>query len=407
MMWGNRRLLCACGAIVSVAQPALAANTELTPLADLRLRYETVDQVGFAKDSHALTLRARPGFQIMSGHWSAIFEGEGTAAPINDNNDGTNGKTAFPLIVDPRNIELNRAQIRYEAAPGSGATLGRQRIEIADQRFVGSSSFRQNEQTFDAVRLQAVPAKDLTVDLTYSWSVRTVNGRHGTGPRQQAVGGDNIFALVGYATPIGTLGGFAFLVDQDEGEVQGFRLSSQTYGLRLTGSAPLSKSASVAYSASWARQSDYHRNPNDYAAEYRFAEAVLNAKALTATLGYELLGADDGVALTSVQTPLASLFKFQGWADKFTTTPPNGLRDLYGSIGYGWNKVGPTDRIVLSAVYHRFDSDRLSQHYGNELDLLASVKRGRYLLSARYARYRADLFATHTDKFWLSLDWTL
>ena len=43
--------------------------------------------------------------------------------------------------------------------------------------------------------------------------------------------------------------------------------------------------------------------------------------------GYEVLGADDGAALTSFQTPLATLHKFQGWADKFLTTPPNGIRE--------------------------------------------------------------------------------
>ena len=47
----------------------------------------------------------------------------------------------------------------------------------------------------------------------------------------------------------------------------------------------------------------------------------------------------DGVALTSFQTPLATGFKFQGWADKFLTTPPNGVRDLYAGAGYGWKKV--------------------------------------------------------------------
>jgi len=120
-----------------------------------------------------------------------------------------------------------------------------------------------------------------------------------------------------------------------------------------------------------------------------------------------VLGADKGAALTSFQTPLATLFKFQGWADKFLTTPPNGVRDLYGSLGYGVKQIGPAQGVLLQAVYHRFDSDRLGQHEGNELDLLASAKFGHATLSARYADYRADTFATDTHKFWLQLDWIL
>jgi len=63
--------------------------------------------------------------------------------------------------------------------------------------------------------------------------------------------------------------------------------------------------------------------------------------------------------------------------------------------------------VTFQAVYHRFDSDRLSLHEGNELDLLASAKFGHAVVSARYADYRADKFATDTHKFWLQLDWIL
>ncbi len=52
--------------------------------------------------------------------------------------------------------------------------------------------------------------------------------------------------------------------------------------------------------------------------------------------------------------------------------------------------------MSLQAVYHRFDSDRLVRHYGDELDLLASGKFGKTTVSVRYADYNADLFATDT-----------
>ncbi|WP_447751886.1 alginate export family protein [Sphingopyxis fribergensis] len=386
---------------------ACAQEVTVKPLLDARLRMEMVDQDGLPDDADALTLRVRPGAQLSKGRWSALVEGEANLAILYDYNDGTNGKTGFPLVADPPNLELNRAQLRYAGENGLALTAGRQRIELADQRFVGSAGFRQNEQTYDAVRLQWGKPKGLNADLAYSWSVRTVNGRNGAGARPQAIGGDNIFALVGYGTAIGTLSGFAYLVDQDEAAVQGFRLSSQTWGLRFAGSRPLARDVTLNYVASWARQSDWRRNPNDYAADYRLAEAGLVVGGFTATGGYELLGADRGIALTSVQLPLSSHFRFNGWAGKFVTTPPNGLRDLYASLGYGWKKAAGFDTIGVTAVWHRFDSDRMDQHYGDEIGVALTAKRGHTLGSVRYARYRADDFATDTDRLWLTLEYML
>ncbi|MDF7776368.1 alginate export family protein [Sphingomonas sp. AOB5] len=401
-----KRTLAILAALLS-SSAACAQDVTVKPTLDARLRYEHVDQDGIALPADALTLRLRPGVEAKSGGWSVLVEGEATLAIVEDYNSGTNGRSGYPLVVDPANLELNRAHIRYTGADGLGVTLGRQRIELADQRFVGSAPFRQNEQTFDAVRFQWGKPLGFSADLTYSWNNLTVNGRDGTGARQQAVGGDNVFALLGYAAKPGKLTAFAYLVDQDEAAVQGYRLSSQTYGLRFAGTTPVAPGVTLGYTASVARQSDWHRNPNNYAATYWLGEATLATKGLTLTGGYEVLGASNGAAFTSVQTPLASFFKWQGWTGKFNPTPPNGLRDAYAGAGYGWKKVGPFDAITLSAAYHDFTSDRLSLHYGSEIDMSASLKRGHYTLTARYGRYRADAFATDTDKFWLQFDWTL
>ncbi|MCI4588945.1 alginate export family protein [Sphingobium sp. BYY-5] len=397
-------LLCASGLLV--VGTAQAQPLKLTPGADMRLRYEHVDQDGLPKEADAVTLRVRPGLTADWRNWSLLVEAEGVIAFDKGYNDGTNGKAAYPLIVDPENLELNRIQLRY-ASKGTIITAGRQRLNLADDRFAGTAPWRQSEQTYDAVRLQWGKPLGLSADVTYSWDVRTVNGRYGGGARPQSIGGNNVFALISYGIKPGTLSAFAYLVDQDMAAVQGFRLSSQTYGLRFAGKAPIAKDLSLAYVASWARQSDWHRNPNHYAADYWLGEISLAGKALSLTGGYEVLGADRGVALTSVQTPLASHFKFNGWAGKFTVTPPDGLRDLYGTAGLGWRKVGSLDAVNLGASWHHFTSDRMHRAYGDELDLLAGMKYGHYALSARYAHYRADGFATDTDKGWLQFDWTL
>ena len=387
------------------ALPAAAQTVTLTPLAEARLRWERVDQGDLPNRSNAVTARVRTGLAATTGHWSALAEAQGNLAIVPDYFDGVHPDATRPLIGDPQSIGLYRAQVQYKSAPLT-LTAGRQRIVLDDERFVGAAQIRNNGQTFDAVRAELVPVRGVKADISYVWGVRTVWGIDGTGARPRSIGGDTVLANLGWATPIGTLTGFAYLIDEDEAAVQGYRLSSQTYGARLAGTQPLGK-AKLAYQASWARQSDYHRNPNDYAADYWLADVALDLNGPRLGGGYEVLGADKGQALTSFQTPLSSIFKFQGWADKFTTTPPDGIRDLYASTGWGWKQVGAVQAVSLSAIWHRFESDRLVRHYGNEIDLLAQGKIGRTTASLRYADYQADRFGADTQKLWLQLDWTI
>lgn len=387
------------------AGAAQAQDITLKPIGEARLRYESVAQDGLAADADALTFRVRAGLEAKSGPWSALIEGQGNLAIADDYFDGLHGPAARPLIADPQNIALSRAQLRF-SQPTLTLTAGRQRLAFDDERFVGSVPFRQNGQSFDAVRAEIAPVKGVKADLAYAWSVRTIWGIDGAGARQQAVSGDNLFGNLSVATPAGKLAAFAYLVDQDEAAMQGYRLSSQSYGLRFEGSQPVGK-AKVAYQLSYARQSDWHRNPSDYAADYWLADVAVDLGGPRVGAGYEILGADKGAALTSFQTPLATGFKFQGWADKFLTTPPDGVRDLYASAGWSWKAVGPLQGVTLQAVYHDYRSDRASRAYGDEIDLLASAKLGKCTASARYANYDADGFDTDTEKFWLQLDWTL
>ena len=382
-----------------------ANGQSLKPLLDARLRYEQVEQDGLTLDAEAVTLRVRAGGQASQGPLTAIIEAQGNLAIVDDSFDGLSGSAARPLIADPENVAIYRAQLAFKL-PVVTLTAGRQRITLDDERFVGAVGFRQNGQSFDAVRAEATPVKGVKADLSYAWSVRTIWGIDGTGARQRAVGGDNIFANLSWMSPIGTLTGFGYWVDQDEAAVQGFRLSSRTFGVRLAGMRTLGK-AKLAYQLSHARQSDMGRNPNDYAAAYWLADVSVDLNGPKLGIGYEVLGADTGVALTSFQTPLGTNFKFQGWADKYLVTPADGVRDLYLSASWGWKAIGPAKGVTLQAAWHRFESDRLIRHYGDELNLMASAKLGGTTASARFADYRATGLATDTRKFWLQLDWTL
>src|SRR5437868_3122510 len=105
---------------------------------------------------------------------------------------------------------------------------------------------------------------------------------------------------------------------------------------RALAPVPLGK-ARLTLALSYARQSDYGRNPVRFAADYVAGEAGLAYRSLTLTGGWEKLGSDGGRA--AVQTPMATLHKFDGWADLFLTTPANGLRDLYAGAAYKFARI--------------------------------------------------------------------
>ncbi len=394
----------------ALSSPALAEEIQVKPIAEARLRYENVDQQGIAVQADAVTLRVRAGATAKSGAFTVLVEGEGTLAIVEKYNSGLNGNLG-PIIADPENVELNRVQIQFTGLPKTLITVGRQRINLDDQRFVGNVGWRQNEQTFDAARVEWSGIKGVKADVTYAWSVRTIWGVDGFGARQPAISGDNIFANIGYKGKTFGVTGFAYLVDQDEALVQGFRNSSQTYGVRANAAVPIGK-AKINLVASYARQSDYNNNPNNYAADYILAEAVTDVAGFKLTAGYEVLGADNGVALTSFQTPLATLHKFNGTADKFLATPPNGLRDLYLGAGYAL-KVKALPGLNAAITWHQYKSDRLGQKYGTEWNAQIGWKIGKKVsFLAKFADYKqkgAVDFAGDADtrKFWAQLDFNL
>lgn len=396
--------------LVALSTPALADEVVIKPIIEARLRYENVDQTGIVKDANAITLRMHAGVDAKKGPFAVLVEAEATLAISENYNSGLNGKSAFPIVADPENIELNRAQIQFTGIPKTVITAGRQRITLDDQRFVGNLIWRQNEQTYDAVRAEWTGIKGVKADLTYAWAQRTIWGVDGFGARQQSVSGDNMLANLSYKGKTFGLIGFAYLVDQDEAVVQAFRNSSQTYGVRGNLSIPLGN-AKLNLTGSYARQSDYNRNPNNYKASYYFGEATARLKDLKLLGGYEVLGADNGVAFTSFQTPLALLHKFNGFADKFLVTPPNGLRDLYLGAGYAFTKVKALPALNLNITWHQFKSDRLNQKYGSEWNVVGGFKIGKKTgLLAKYANYNRDGLANFTgdadtEKYWVQLDY--
>jgi len=375
--------------------PVIGAIRESKPIIDLRLRSESVDQAGMAEDADALTLRARLGFETGKA-WDTSFLAEGDfLTPFDSHYNSTvNGKTAYPVVADAETYELNRIQLTNTSIADTTITFGRQRINLDDQRFVGNVGWRQNEQTYDGLRVVNKTVKNLTVDVTYLDQVNRVFGKDSPVGRYH---GDNYLANAAYQFPLGKLTGFAYLTDFDEAP----RDSAQTLGFRFTGERPVQK-VKVAWLVSWAQQTERANNPLDFSQDFYTAEVTGTFRQYSLGVGYEVM---EGNGVRGFSTPLATLHKFDGWADKFLTTPPNGLERRYVTLGYTKKGFGFLDTISANAVYHQFDSSRLSIDYGSEVDLQLQAKYQRFNLLLKYADYNADRFATDTHKYWVQVDY--
>ncbi len=377
----------------------IAAGLTLDPIFDARLAYEHVDQP--LSDADALTLRTRAGLELASDIGiSFLVESEATLGIINDFNDTNagNGIEPFSVVADPENVELNRIQLKFARKDKGSVTLGRQRINIDDQRFVGSVGWRQNEQTFDAVRGSVTALKSLTLDATYAISQRTIFGSD-AGARE-AFDGDFVFLGAGLDAGPASLKGFAYLLDFDAGQPVSLS-SSATYGLRATAKLPITRDFALDLAGSYAVQKDYKANPGNYSVDYMAGAISASISGFALVLGYESLGSDG--AGNRFQTPLATLHKFNGWADMFLSTPPAGLQDRYVSLR---KKVDLLGGFTASATYHEFDSDRGNMDYGTEFDAALDFKISIIGVSLKYARYDADGFAIDTEKFWLRLGYS-
>ncbi|MEM7097173.1 MAG: porin [Pseudomonadota bacterium] len=357
---------------------------------NLRYRFESVDQDGSDEEANASTLRSR--FTWTSGKmdkWTYGIEADYVALiGAEDYNSTENGRTAFPVVADPEGFDLNQAFIKY-GGDNITATLGRQRIVQADQRFVGGVAWRQNEQTYDAVRAQYTVNEQVTLDYSYVWNVNRIFGPN-DGAQPADWRSNSHFLNVAFKPAKGhKLEGFAYLLDFENDN--GLPNSTATYGVSYSGQLGPLKVAGT-----YAQQSDYADSPLNYDADFLSLSAGLKLDPVTLSVGYDVLGSDDGAA--GFRTPLATLHKFQGWADKFLGTPANGIEDTYFGVA---GAVGP---VKLSATYHEYEAEEGGATYGDELNLVANYSPTKGInLQLKLADYSADEFATDTQKLWFSI----
>ena len=160
----------------TVQNPVIAAIKDGKLLLDVRYRFEHKAQDGFPEDAYANTIRTRLGFETAEIYnFKFLVEFENVASIGDDHfNSTTNGRVQFPVVADPDATEVNRAQVTFTGLDKTPVTIGRQRFNLNNQRFVGAVDFRQNQQTFDAARLSSTLIDNVTVEYLYISRVHRV-----------------------------------------------------------------------------------------------------------------------------------------------------------------------------------------------------------------------------------------
>jgi hypothetical protein len=375
-----------------------------TPYLDMRYRYEFVDQKSTGaslNEGRASTLRTKLGYK--TGEFagvSALAEVENIVVigPERYNNGTKNAKTNYATVADAPTTLLNQAYFTWKAEPKSKINLGRQAINLDNQRFVGSVAWRQNDQTFDAVAANSEYFKDFTIFYSYANQVNRVFG-----PGSQTNLGrfrDTNINLINVAytgLKAGKLTAYEYLLNIPTQVAS----SSKTSGLRFVGSQKFNENSSGIYSLEYAKQGNYANSSRQFNVNYLLVEPGVKYKNFTAKAGYESLGSN---GISAFQTPLATLHIFNGWADKFLTTPANGLIDMYGSLEYKFSGENCLKNVATQFAYHDFSSVKQSIGYGTEYNFQITKEFSKnYNAGLKVARYEAANLFTNTTKVIMTL----
>jgi len=385
---------------MALAMLSAAAQAESTSLmealsngkagVDLRYRYEHVDQDNPLRNANASTLRTRINYATDSFHgFGAFVEMDDVtvlgSVRYNNATQTPSAETDYSVVADPRGTEVNQAFLSYAGLSNTLFKLGRQRIIYDNARFIGNVGWRQNEQTYDAFSLVNTSLADTQISYAYIDKVNRIFGEDS--PVGEFEMSSHLLNLGYSGFAAGKLSAYGYFLDNETLPAS----SNRTLGLRFAGDYALNASSKLLYALEYAKQDDFRSGASNIDADYTLVELGAQYKAVSARLGHEVLGVDG----SAFSTPLATAHAFNGWADVFLVTPPDGLRDSYLKLS------GNVAGVGLLAAYHDFSADRGGDDYGSELNLQASRAFGKVNLLAKYARYSADDFATDTSKFWL------
>ncbi len=383
--------LTSCGVAASAEQ----ALKDSTVKFNFRYRLEQANPDNSQETALASTLRSR--ISIQTGKWQ-FTENQSLKALVEyDNvtnlggetyNSTVNGNSSYATIADPNGTDLNQVALQYAYTKGGQVTIGRQRLNLLNQRFIGSVGWRQNEQTFDGLRVEQQLGDNWQIDVASLHNANRVFGPEGSAADLH--GRFNVAHLNWAIAPKHSASAFYYDTDYDTL----LSRSSNTTGVDYQGEQNAWK-----WQLSAARQQDAHAATNNYQLNYHRLETSYKLQKLTVKVWQERLASD---GTNAFQTPFATLHAFQGFADMFLTTPTQGIRENALQVGY------PVMGVKSTLSYHQFDADVGSAKLGSEIDATASYDISENLqMMAKLAFYQADTYQVDTNKVWLMFSYQL
>lgn len=395
-------------------------------MTNFRLRYEHVDQDNKSEMGNAFTLRSLIGWQTAPFHNFSIGAQVIDVSKFEDNyNDRAKnvdqpGMGNYPFIVDPDNTDINQLYVDWTGIKNTKLRAGRQSIKLDNVRFIGNIEFRQVMQVYDGVSIENKSIPDTEVFLGHFERVKQINTKLRSG--------DLDIANIKYRiSPSESLVGYGYFSNMDD---LGFgsnwfgilnpanataNQSNQTLGLRLDGTRKVSDDWKVLYAAEYAKQDDYASGDKRIDAHYMKLGGGAAYGNWFLRFDHELLSSND--SKYAFQTPFGTNHLFQGWADLFLTTPTQGIKDYFITIG-----GKPIEPVQLLAEYHIINSDEdfakfgggKGDNYGRELDLSATWNvNSKFMLKAEYANFKeedqialARARKADTEKVWLTAMYT-
>lgn len=363
---------------------------------NLRARYENVDQANLVENANAFTIQTKLGYKTGTYQgFSGVIEFEDSRNLADENYNNTiNGNVAYPVVADPSHTEVNQAYLSFSGIEGTKISAGRQSVNLGNLRFVGTVGWRQNDQNLDAVSVVNTSLPDTKLYYAYVWNVNRIFGNDS--PAGDHSSNHHLFNAEYSGLKFGKVTAYAYLLDNND--VAGF--STNTFGVRFEGKTEVAEKTNVLYEVEYANQTDSNNNPGDYSVNYFHVAGGASFSGAMLKVGFESLGSDEGTA--SFATPLATLHKFNGWADQFLGTPSSGLEDFYINGAYSFD--GVAKGLKFAATYHKFTSQFGDIDYGDEIDLLLAYAINKnYSVAVKYADYNADSWKVDTKKLWITL----
>ena len=331
------------------------------------------------------------------------------------------GSRPYAVVVDPQKAMISNAEINYKINK-TLVHVGRGQVNLDNQRFIGTVGWRQLERSYDSVFIADSTIPNLNLLAAWVYGLQGVNAK-------DTLNANTVLLHASYkvADPL-TITAYDYMIAADDTTPNAGGFGADTYGAALTGKIKTSGVA-LSYRAEYAVQKDatmkYQELPTDSLngnykadADYYNLDLGVNVAGVIAGANYEFMSGQDPVnplsKKTAFQCPLGTNHKFNGWADKFLTTPSGGLQDANVRLGYKAKGFGK-----LLAVYHDFTSDTAmtdayglrTDDLGSEIDVLYANKipgingLNGLIKYADFSKGKVKGYNADMTKLWVQLDY--